>query len=117
MNTQIPGNYLKIHRRKCGLSQRELGLLVGYVNEGQVRRHEGSRSTPPLLIALGYEFIFETPVSAIFVGFRSSVADAIGQNLEEFKTDFTRRMEGRRLSGAALQKLQWLTERRAVESA
>ena len=111
MSNQILGNYLKAHRRKCGLSQRELGRLVGYVTEGQVRRHETSKSTPPLLTALAYEVIFQVPVSAIFVGFQSSVAHVVETSLEEFKRDFERRTEGRKLSGAALQKLQWLTER------
>ena len=113
MSNQIQGNYLKAHRRKSGLSQRELGLLVGYVNEGQVRRHERSKTTPPLLIALAYEVVFEVPVSAIFVGFQSSVAHAVEMSVEELKLDFERRTEGRRLSGTALRKLQWLTERAA----
>ena len=111
MSAQILGNYLKVHRRKRGLSQRELGLLVGYMNEGPVRRHEASKSTPPLLIALAYEVIFETPVSAIFVGFQAAVARAVQMNAEEFKRDLERRAHGRPLSAQALKKLQWLNER------
>jgi DNA-binding XRE family transcriptional regulator len=111
MRTQILGNYLKAYRRKCGLSQRELGLLVGYANENQVCRHEASKATPPLLIALAYEFIFDTPVSTLFVGFRSAVAHAVHTNVEEFMRDLERRAEGRPLSADTLQKLQWLTER------
>ena len=113
MSTQTVGNYLKAHRRKRGLSQRELGLLVGYMNEAPVRRHESSKTTPPLLTALAYEFIFETPVSAIFAGFQSAVAHAVHTNVEEFKRDLERRAAGRPLSAQALQKLQWLTERAA----
>jgi DNA-binding XRE family transcriptional regulator len=113
MSNQIVRNYLKVHRRKSGLSQRELGFLVGYVNEGQVRRHERSRTTPPLLVALAYEIVFQVPVSAIFVGIQSSVAHSVEKSLGEFKTDLERGMEGRRSSRMALQKLQWLTDRTA----
>jgi DNA-binding XRE family transcriptional regulator len=111
MSNQIVGNYLKIHRRRCGLSQRELGSLVGYESEGQVRRHEHSKTTPPLLIALAYEVVFQVPVSEIFVGFQSTVARVVETNLYEFRRDLQRRSAGRRLGGAALLKSQWLTER------
>ena len=110
MSNQVLGNYLKAHRRKSGLSQRELGLLVGYMNEGQVRRHERSKTTPPLLIGLAYEIIFQVPVSAIFVGFRSSVAIAAEANLEDLKKKLQSRAEGRQ-SATTLQKLKWLSER------
>ncbi len=113
MSNQILGNYLRVHRRKCGLSQRELGVLVGYANERQVQRHETSKTTPPLLIALAYEVLFQVPVSSIFTGFQSSVAHVVEASFEQFKRDFDRRSDGRRLSGVALQKRQWLTERPA----
>lgn len=111
MSNQIMGNYLKIHRRRCGLSQRELGRLIGYESEGQVRRHERSKTTPPLLIAIAYEVVFQVPVSAIFVGFQSTVARVVETNLDEFRKDLQRRSAEQRLGGTALQKMQWLTER------
>src|SRR2546425_6225186 len=40
MKDQTVGNYLRTHRKRAGMSQRELGLLIGYEHEGQVSRHE-----------------------------------------------------------------------------
>src|SRR5213593_2391827 len=33
-------NYLHAQRKKAGLSQREVGILLGYADEGAVSRHE-----------------------------------------------------------------------------
>jgi DNA-binding XRE family transcriptional regulator len=81
------------------------------MSEGQVRRHETSRSAPTLLVALAYETVFQIPVSAIFVGFRTAVADAVATNLEELQAELERRSEHGKLSGPAHRKMQWLKER------
>ena len=111
MTNQKSGNNLKVHRRRCGLTQRELGLLVGYADECQTQRHELALTIPPLLIAFAYEVVFQVPLSAIFVGFRTEVARAVEANVKGFKQEFQQRVEGRQLSTPALRKLQWLTER------
>lgn len=107
----IIGNYLRIHRKRTGLSQRDLGVILGYENEWQVSRHERSKAVPPLLVALAYEAIFGEPVSAIFAGFRLSAADMIEMNLESFKTEMARRLDARVGSKTEIQKLQWLEQR------
>ncbi len=61
-------SYLSSHRKRSGLSQERLGKLLGYPDEGPVSRHERLRSVPPLRIALGYQAIFQIPVSELFPG-------------------------------------------------
>jgi DNA-binding XRE family transcriptional regulator len=110
MSKPVAGNYLRAHRRKRGLSQRELGMLVGYDREWQVSRHERGQTTPPLLIALAYEVVFEVPTAELFKGFHSAATDAVTRNLAKMKAAFEGQTKGRP-SKAASHKLQWLTLR------
>src|SRR5579872_481198 len=91
MAKEVMGNYLRAHRRRCGLSQRELGILVGYGHAHAVSKHERSKNAPSLLVALGYEIILEMPVAQLFPGFRSVMARAIAQNTEDLKVDLAKR--------------------------
>src|SRR5260370_1823978 len=108
MANQVTGNYIRAHRRRCGLSQRELGRLIGYTDDGQVARHERSKTIPGLLTALAYGIVFQIEVSSIFAGFQSSVAQAVQMNLEDFRPDLHNQADGRRLSAVAPQKTEWL---------
>ena len=112
MTNRILGNYLKVHRQKAGLSQLELGRLVGYKHRWVVSRHERSRTAPPFLIALAYQEVFRVPVSAIFTGFHATVAQVIDQSVGEFEKELRdESVKGRRAMLIA-QKLEWLTKRR-----
>src|SRR5438876_892507 len=85
------GNYLRAHRRRCGLSQRELGILVGYGHAHAVSKHERSKSAPPFLVALGYEIVFEMPVAQLFPGFRSVMTGAVARNIQDLRLDIANR--------------------------
>jgi DNA-binding XRE family transcriptional regulator len=112
MKSQPLGNYLRVHRRKIGLSQRELGLLLGYRNAWQVSRHERSKSAPPLLTALAYEAVFQVPVSAIFAGMNVPVLAVVEKELKTLEE----RLKAATPKGAnarvAAQKLKWLEARK-----
>ena len=108
-------NYLKAHRRKSGLTQRDVGSLVGYRNPGQVSRHEQSQSLPPLVIALAYELIFRVPVSAIFVGIHGTLRKDIEHKLEQLETELWKRDARGRSANLTAQKLVWLNERKGQE--
>jgi DNA-binding XRE family transcriptional regulator len=113
MSNRIPGNYLRLHRRKAGLSQRELAELVGYEDPWAVSRHERSLTVPPLLIALAYQEVFQVPLSAIFSGIHSTVSQVIEKNLAALSDELGDRSgKGRSANGTA-QKLEWLTQRRS----
>jgi transcriptional regulator with XRE-family HTH domain len=113
MANRLP-NYLRVRRKRAGLSQRELALILGYRHEGVVSRHELFRSVPPLLMALGYEVIFQSSVSDLFPGLRETVETAIESTLVEFEGALLKQKHPARDSQALqiARKLQWLNERR-----
>src|SRR5579872_4544863 len=109
MNNEVVGNYIRAHRRKRGLSQRELGILVGYEHGSAVGRHERSESAPTLLVALAYEIVFEAPMAQLFTGFHSVVAQSVARNLVDLKTSLEN--DGNR-HRSNLEKTQWLLNQR-----
>jgi len=111
MSKDVPGNYIRTHRRKCGLSQRELGILVGYGpgdRGSAVGSHERSNTAPPLLIALAYEIIFQIPVAQLFPGFHAVVAESVARNLEELKMDWKGPTGDREIANP--EKREWLAK-------
>jgi DNA-binding XRE family transcriptional regulator len=103
-------NHIRRHRRRTGLSQREISLLLGYKNQWQISRHERSEAIPPLLAALAYQVIFQVPVSVIFAPLHTTVMKAIERNLADFERTLAERGTG--LPRTAQHKLKWLKDRR-----
>jgi DNA-binding XRE family transcriptional regulator len=106
------GNYVLMHRKNAGLTQRDLGELVGYGAEGQVPRHEHSRSLPTLLIALSYQVVFDVPVSEIFAGLHECVAASVEGRVAEMEDKLRRHSGSGTRATASARKLQWLEQRR-----
>jgi len=111
MSTKIWGNGLRAHRRKSGLTQEDLGLVVGYDHKGEIARHERSRTVPSLLTALAYAAVFQVPVSAIFIGIHTSVTSNVEANLRKLKEELERPSGGEYQSPLRQQKLEWLNRR------
>jgi DNA-binding XRE family transcriptional regulator len=112
MNHLAQGNYLRTHRKRSGLSQRELGMFLGYRNQWQVSRHERSQTTPPLPTALAYEVIFHVPVSTLFAGVRVNTARSVEAKIAAFERSLERSHGKGRTARTTAQKLEWLTQRR-----
>ena len=110
-------NYIRTHRRMAGLSQRELGHILGHKDDGPVSRHERSRAIPPLLTALAYEAIFHVPVGELFPG----VMDAVGMSVEDRIREFKRELEDSSARGSkallTAQKLEWICGREVAAEA
>lgn len=118
MKEEQAGNYVLMHRRKAGLSQRELGRLVGYDGDESVSRHEKSRTLPPLPAALGYEIIFGVPVGQLFPGLRLTVQQAIEERLAAFEHELQEKSsQSSQEADRHAQKFAWLDERRATSEA
>lgn len=107
-----PVNALRLHRRRTGLSQGELGRLLGYEDESAVRKHEGFHAMPPFLVALGYEIIFQVPASALFPGVTETVALGIEARLAELEHALRHEGAVARSAAAAARKLDWIATRR-----
>jgi DNA-binding XRE family transcriptional regulator len=105
------GNRLKTHRKRAGLSQNDLGMLLGYPNEVSVCRHEGSRALPPLVIALSYEIIFQIPVSELFAGVHGEIERVVEQRILTFETALREQSTQNEKARLVAQKLAWLSER------
>ena len=112
MKYQLSGNYLRTHRKRSGLTQRELGLFLGYPDGGLISRHERGKTTPPLIAALAYEVIFRVPVSALFSGLHTEVKRTMEGNLAAFEEGLQQRSGRGRGANETAQKLIWLTERK-----
>jgi len=111
MKYQAAGNYLRAHRKKSGLSQRDVGKLMGYKDPGQISRHERGTTNPPLAAALAYEMIFRAPVASIFAGTRDSVARDVEMKLKEMGAAMGSRSAHNRNANLVAQKLSWVSER------
>jgi transcriptional regulator with XRE-family HTH domain len=114
MSNTIPANFLKAHRRKSGLTQREVAAILGCADSGIISRYERSRHLPPLLVALAFEALFRVPVSKLFAGAYESINQSVEQRLGSLRQD----LQGRsgKGSGPALteRSLLWLKERQSA---
>jgi transcriptional regulator with XRE-family HTH domain len=111
-NPTALANFLRLHRRRTGLSQEGLGRLLGYDDESAVAKHERFQAMPPFLVALGYEIIFQVPVSQLFPGVMETVALGIEARLDELERSLRQSGETARLTAAAKRTLDWLEARR-----
>ena len=108
-------NYLRAHRKKVGLTQRELGRVLDCLDEGTISKHETFRITPPLEIAIRYEIVFRVPISEIFAGLRDEVEKEVEDRLAELEEELGRHSARDRNAIATAQKLVWLSGRKSGE--
>ena len=105
-------SYLRPHRLKSGLTQRELSELIGLIAHHQVSNHERSVVFPSLIVALSYHVVFAVPVTELFPG----LYETVRLNVEEHLTEFEKTLEDSTAKGrkarAVARKLEWLWERR-----
>jgi DNA-binding XRE family transcriptional regulator len=107
------GNRVRMHRKNAGLSQYELGKLLGYGDDGQVSRHERSRSLPTFLMALSYQCIFCVRIAELFGGLHESVAQSVEGRIAELEKNLRQRDAGTARAAATARKFEWLQERRS----
>src|SRR5258708_8073266 len=61
-------NYLRTHRRRHGLSQAEVAMLLGAVSGTKVSRDENFTRMPGALTIFAFEIVFNQPASELFAG-------------------------------------------------
>lgn len=112
MKNRKARNHLRTHRKNSGLTQRQVGELLGYRNEVQVCRHESAETAPLLMSAFGYQVIFRVPMHLLFPGIYEDVRDEIEGRLRELEAH----LQGRTVRGpeaeAIAQTLMWMMDRR-----
>lgn len=106
-----PANYLRTHRKRSGLSQREIAQLLGYPDEHQVSRHERSISAPPVVIALGYEIIFRVPIADLFSDLHRAIEQDIEARLAFMESQLQESTAKGRQASLIARKIEWCWER------
>src|SRR5438093_11686182 len=97
-------NYLRTIRKRSGLSQDEVGLLLGSPSGGMVSRYERCNRLPSIETACAYEALFGDPVRELFAG----VFQKAGRKIAKRAQLLAQRLEGRAGEAAMARKLQIL---------
>jgi transcriptional regulator with XRE-family HTH domain len=66
--SQSLNNYIRRARKRLGLSQRELSLLIGKKGHSLVSRFEKGRKIPTLEMAMTLSVVLRTPIEELFAG-------------------------------------------------
>lgn len=83
-------NYLRMHRKRAGLTQADVAYLLGAPTSSKVSAYERFLRRPTIETALALECILAVPASALFQGIHDEVAHQVKKR--------ARRMQ-RRLTG------------------
>jgi len=70
-------NRLKLTRKRLGIGQRQLASLLGFKKPTPISLYENGSRLPSLETALGFEYIYATPLSDLFYG----LSQELQQNL------------------------------------
>ncbi len=109
-------NYVRPHRRRAGLSQRELALLLGSDHRASVSEIERQR-VPLLRTALMLEIIFGIPVCKLFAGLCDELARDMGPRLLALASNLALKVDqNSRTAYRVQQKMNWINARTAVPS-
>jgi transcriptional regulator with XRE-family HTH domain len=73
--------YLRTHRRKWGLSQKDLARLIGNIGCSQLSRYENSKRGPKIEVALACQVIFGVIPSIMFLDTYASVEEEVMRNM------------------------------------
>jgi DNA-binding XRE family transcriptional regulator len=72
MTTPMP-HYVRRHRLRTALTQKEMAALLGCQSSSTVCQYEGRKREPDLRTALAYQVVFGLPVEALFPGIHREV--------------------------------------------
>ncbi len=70
---KITRNYVRTHRKRSGLSQRDLAFLLGLQSSQMISRYEKSIRTPSLKIIIAASLLFDAPPGDLFPGLAREV--------------------------------------------
>ena len=112
MTTPSLESYLRSHRLRSGMSQRELAELVGLIARHQISTHERSVAIPSLLVALSYEAIFRVPLTELFPGLYGAIQPNIEERLAEMERTLQNSTAKGRKARIVARELEWLWERK-----
>lgn len=109
-------SYLRFHRKRSGLSQKDLGNLVGHLTKHQVSKHERAEALPSLLSALAYEAVYHVPIAALYPGIYRTLQEAIDERLHELEARLQKSSVKGRAAHATAKTLVWLSQRNPADT-
>jgi transcriptional regulator with XRE-family HTH domain len=116
VKTKRLDNYLRNYRKQSGLTQSEVGFLLGRANGALISRYEKRRRLPPLQIALALEALLGIPVSQLFAGIHEGANDDLRKRVLELRS----KLQAKTVKGSealvAAHKLRWLSAREDSEA-
>jgi transcriptional regulator with XRE-family HTH domain len=104
-------NYLRTYRKRSGLTQQEVGYLLGCANGALVSRYEKRHRLPPLETALACEEIFGVSVSELFAGVRQAAGRDVGKRRLELRARLQAKTPNARDARMTAHKLRSLDHR------
>src|SRR5438552_456811 len=78
-------NYLRVYRKRFGLSQVEVAFLLGWSDSSQPSRYEHFARVPTLRTALALAVIFHVPVYELFSREYQKVENAVCRRAERLE--------------------------------
>lgn len=105
-------SHVRTHRKKSGLTQRELARLLGHGSVGRVSRHERGVTAPSFPVALGYETIFRVPVTDLFPAIHEAVGKSIEARFADLESMLGKKSAKDSNANATAQKLQFIWARK-----
>jgi DNA-binding XRE family transcriptional regulator len=102
---------VRSHRKRAGLSQKDLARIVGLA-EARISRHERFGIVPPLAVALSYEAAFGVAVRDLYPRLYEDITQGVEAELVAMETELQgMTAKGRRATSVA-RKLEWCCERK-----
>jgi len=99
-------NYLRMFRKRSGLTQAELAVLLGCAHGSKVYRYEHGIRIPTLQTVIAFEVIFRVPVSALFTGTYERVRGEVRGRAQRL----SRQLDAKPFTAAQKQKLDALVK-------
>lgn len=80
MSAKYLPNYLKTFRKRAGISQKELALLLGSSSGSKVSYYESDKRIPTIKTIFMLELIFNAPASQLFQGIFEDAKNDVENN-------------------------------------
>jgi len=91
-------NYLRTYRRRAGLSQHEVALLLGWASGVHISEYERSARRPDLETIFFYEVVFGVPASELFRGVFQKVEKKTRKRAQMLAEELRKAKPGRAIS-------------------
>lgn len=70
-------NYLRTHRRRLGLSQEDVAILLGSASGTKISRYENFGRMPEAFTVFAFEIVFNQPARELFAGSYDDIRAAV----------------------------------------